>query len=156
METMIRLQFAAEGGFSSRLIGLYDHGWCSHVDAVLADGSLVGARIRGGVLRRLPGYAPFIRTLRVDIDVSKETSGRFYEILRGEMDKPYDWRAIVAFAVDRDWRCQDSWMCSELITSCLERAGYFSFPPVNAANRITPGDLMLMLSVLTPISGGVP
>ena len=36
--------------------------------------------------------------------------------------KPYDKLAIVAFAVNRDWRSPDAWFCDELVAAGLEHA----------------------------------
>src|SRR5215470_8798093 len=36
--------------------------------------------------------------------------------------KPYDKLAIVAFAVNRDWRSPDVWFCDELVAAGLEHA----------------------------------
>ena len=36
--------------------------------------------------------------------------------------KPYDKLAIVAFAVNRDWRSPDAWFCDELVAVGLEHA----------------------------------
>ena len=39
-----------------------------------------------------------------------------------QVGKPYDKLAIVAFAVNRDWRSPDAWFCDELVAAGLEHA----------------------------------
>jgi hypothetical protein len=100
----IVLQFAAQNDALSRAICAFDHGWPSHVDAVMPDGRLLGARADGGVKLRTANYARFARVLRVAIPAADDVSARFYCFLNAQLDKPYDFEAIAAFAFDRDWR----------------------------------------------------
>jgi hypothetical protein len=62
---VIALQFSTEADPVSALIRAFSHGPFSHVDAVLPDGRLLGARADGGVQARATGYAPFSRVLRI-------------------------------------------------------------------------------------------
>lgn len=140
---MIKLQFALENDASAKAIQVFQRGWPSHVDAVLPDGSLLGARLAGGVQIRQPGYAPFTRTQLVTLDAAAD---RFHGWLHQQIGKPYDSLAIAAFAVERDWRRPDSYFCSELIACGLEVGGFFPRPLSNTANEITPRDLLLIVS----------
>ena len=60
---MISLQFSALNDIASEAIKLFERSWCSHVDAILPDGTLLGARadiygnVPAGVQIRPPGYA---------------------------------------------------------------------------------------------------
>jgi uncharacterized protein YycO len=148
---MITLQFSTEKGFASGMVRAFDHGWCSHVDAVLPSGELVGARYEGGVAVRKPGYTKFDRTQIISIPRDQRTEDSFYTFLRNQLGKPYDSEAIAAFIFDRNWRNQDSWFCSELICAALEAAAFFSFRLATTNNRVTPSDLILVLSALTPV-----
>lgn len=140
---MIRLQFSTESGILSEIIRTFDHGWCSHVDAILPDNTLLGARSDGGVQIRPPNYTKFTRTQIVSIPIDDKP---FLEFLHAQVGKPYDSTAIFAFAFDRDWREDDSWFCSELQAAALEKV-WFQHKLSTAANRITPSDLLLALSV---------
>jgi hypothetical protein len=145
---MITLQFAAEGGLSTRLIDFYGHGIFSHVDAVIpSTGELLGARFSGGVAVRKPGYARFERTLRVNLDAEPATVDAFWSFMHDQLGKPYDPQAIAAFVFDRDWRRPDSWDCSEMIGSALETCAWFLNPLATPANKLTPPDLLLAISV---------
>lgn len=153
----ISLQFSSINDIGSALIRAFDHGAFSHVDAIAPGGSLLGARndalggMPAGVQLRGPGYAAFSATKRVDLETTPECAMWFYDFLNKQIGKPYDETAILAFAVDRDWREPDSYFCSELIALALEAAKYFSFPLCAPANKLTPADLLLVLSAVSPL-----
>lgn len=144
--TDIVLQFCAARGLESRAIEWFGHGWCSHVDSVLEDGSLLGARMDGGVAIRQPGYATFSRTERVILPTTPEIAAAYHAFLMAQIGKRYDVDGIVAFVVGRDWRDPTRWFCSELVAAGLETSGYFPYPLATPANRLTPPDLLLACS----------
>lgn len=149
---MILLQFSTVPALSSSLIRLFEHGWCSHVDVVLPEGKLLGARsdvIGGapaGVQIRRPAYENWSRTELVQLLATPKMEARFYGFLNAQIGKPYDKTAIVAFALNRNWREDDSWFCSELVAAALEACGWFPQPLANVVNKITPSDLLLVTS----------
>jgi hypothetical protein len=148
----LTLQFSTEADPVSALIRAFSHGPFSHVDAVLSDGRLLGARADGGVQARAGGYAPFSRVLRVALPAHDDQAARFHDFLTAQLGRPYDLRAIAAFAVDRDWRRPDAWFCSELQCAALEAAGWFAHPIATPANRVTPADLLLLCSAFVEVA----
>jgi hypothetical protein len=117
----------------------------SHVDAVLPNGSLLGARFRDGVQIRPSDYIKFPTSMRVCVETPY--ADKFYEVLLTQIGKPYDWRAIAAFAFgDRDWRDPDAWFCSELQIWAMEQAGFFHNKPPITADRLSPRDQLLLFS----------
>lgn len=149
---MINVRFVTGNDFISNAIRTGERdGWATHAEAVLADGSLLGAHIDGGVQIRPAGYdkATMTRELIVRLEVSANTAlpaeTLFYDFLRAQVGKPYDVTAIAGLAFDRNWREDDSWFCSELMAAALETCGYL--PALSAANNhISPRDLLLVLS----------
>ena len=149
----IALQFVQASGIGSQAIELFEHGWCSHVDCVMPDGRLLGARsdviggaTAAGVQIRTPNYEPVSRTQRVTLLMTDDQEKKFYAFLNEQLGKPYDTTAIVAFAMNRNWRENDSWFCSELMAAAIEASGWFIRPLSNGVNKITPSDLLLVLS----------
>lgn len=150
---MIRLQFVLGTDWTSDLIAWFGgaNTGFSHVDAVLPDGSLLGSRsdqiglIPPGVQIRPPNYARWRYTKVLSLATPQETA--FYNFLRQQLGKPYDKTAIVGFIVNRNWRDDDSWYCSELQTAALEAA---SIVPslVSTPAKISPNALALVLSAL--------
>ena len=123
---MIRLQFVLGRGICSAAIAWFSAGTFSHVDAVLPDGYLLGARsdrIGGkapGVQIRPPGYEKWKSRVVMTLAVDRDTEAAFLRFLNAQIDKPYDSTAIWGFATGRDWRNPDEWFCSELQTAALE------------------------------------
>jgi hypothetical protein len=118
----ITLQFVTCSDPGSWAIRTFQRGWCSHVDSVMDDGRLLGARLDGGVAIRPPNYEKFSRVERVVIAVPYYKERAYWDFLKAQLGKPYDMKAIVAFAVNRDWRSKDAWFCDELVATGLEQA----------------------------------
>ena len=146
------MQFVEMDDLGSKAIQIFERGWPSHVDSVLPDGSLLGARsdvvmgVPAGVQIRPPGYEAWSRFERIELNVAEDVSSRYYAFLQGELGKPYDKTAIAAFPLRRDWRETGSWFCSELACAALEASGFFPKPLGEDANHITPRDLLLIVS----------
>lgn len=150
----VSFQLVHSRGLSSTLIGIGSPGF-SHVDIIRPDGRLQGARSDkiGGALRgvqiRTPFYEKWDRRVVMTLPATSYQEQRFWEFADAQLGKPYDWRAIVAFAIERDWRDPDSWFCSEYGAACLEESGILPKLYV-AENKITPEALALAISVLEP------
>ena len=150
---MIVLQFCRGGDLGSALIEWYGHGQWSHVDAVMPEDTLLGARTDGGVAIRPASYLPSsIPTWRFAVPAGDAATNEFCELLRGQIGKPYDWRAIAGFGAGRDWRDPGAWFCSELQAWALERVGRLPLL-ATPCNKLTPDDLALVLGAVYP--GGV-
>lgn len=57
--------------------------------------------------------------------------------------KPYDWSAITGLALNRDWRREGSYFCSELVVLAFEKIGTPLLNPGMAVFKVTPRDLLL-------------
>ena len=159
----IQLQFVSEADIGSRTISWFSQGHFSHVDALLPDGHLLGSRhdwtcsspgvvrdIPPGVRIRPPSYLNFSRRIVMTVPATDAQTKAFYDFLNTQIGKPYDSLAIVGFMIGRDWREDDSWICSELQTMAGETATILPRLYI-AANKITPVACALAYSVL----GGV-
>ena len=112
---------------------------------MLPDGTLLGARSDGGVQIRQPGYARFTQTHQYSIVTP--LADQFYDCLKTQIGKPYDWRAIIAFGFgNRDWRSTDAWFCSELQIWAAETIRFFENPIQITYDRLSPRDQLLLLS----------
>jgi hypothetical protein len=99
MTETIKLQFVREKGLMPRLIAWWGGGRFSHVDTVLDDGQLLGARndIRGsprGVQIRPPGYTDFIVREVMAVPVTVEQKATYLNFLHDQVGKPYDSSAL--------------------------------------------------------------
>ena len=144
------LRFITEEDFSSRLIRWFTWSDWSHVDFVLRDGRFLGARLDGGVLIRPHDYIipSAFRYAYVEVPDPRKV----YGWATTQVDKPYDWKAIVGFLPRVEWHDPHRWFCSELVAAGFERMGN---PIVDRrASRITPQTAYE--SVLVKKIDGVP
>ena len=149
----IALQFVRGSDVGAKIIEWFDHGaGYSHVDAVLPDGRLLGARsdlvgnAPRGVQIRDPGYVGTDPTLVVRLATAVAMEVAFYAFLTSQIGKPYDTLGILDFIGGRNWRQPDTWFCSELVAAGMEKCGYFPYPLASTTNKITPADLLLAIS----------
>ena len=135
------------------LIAWWGGGRFSHVDTVLDDGQLLGARndrvgdSPRGVQIRPPGYTDFIDRVVMAVPVTAEQKDTYLDFLRHQVGKPYDSQALWGFVLNRDWHQTDSWICSELAADGAEHAKIVSqlYLP---AYQVTPGALALAMSAV--------
>lgn len=133
---MVTLQFSSQDRIGSKAIQFFTWSEYSHVDIVLTDGKLFGARGDGVKIREPWGcYDRIIRK------ISDAPESIIDKALTQE-GKPYDYTALLGFLARRDWTKDCSWFCSELVAWAFSEEGY---PLLNADNyyRITPRDLLL-------------
>lgn len=105
----IRLQFVLGASLSSRLIAWYGQGYggYSHVDAVLPDGRLLGARsdavggVYPGVRVRPANYEKWVRRTLVELPVTESRAHAWVEALQRQVGCQYDKQAILGFILGR-------------------------------------------------------
>lgn len=154
---MIQFQFVLGKGLSSQAIAWYSAGHFSHVDAVLPDGRLLGARsdgpggTRSGVQIRPPFYEQWKQRVVMTLGSDETKSRKFYDWLITQTGKPYDHTAIWGFVTGRDWRSADAWFCSELGAAAIEIADIC--PLLYAPrNKVTPACLATVMSALGAVT----
>lgn len=154
----IVLQFVGGSGFGSGMIKWFGHGAYSHVDAVLSDGTLLGARnddiddVPAGVQIRAASYVENESVRRITLPATDEQEAAFYAFMRAQIGKPYNRIGIYAFAVNASWSSVGAWFCSQVVTAALQASKWMrdlSEPP----NKIDPDDLLLIISALVPVEG---
>jgi hypothetical protein len=76
------------------------------------------------------------------IEMPDDTKQLIIKNLLSQRGRPYDYSAIIGFAIHRDWRSPAKWFCSELQTWAAEVSA-FPLLRTNHLNRISPNDLLL-------------
>lgn len=159
----VEIQFVRPADPISSAIAWMGSSPFSHVDAVIPHdcdwaqpGWLLGARndhVGGGsgVRVRPPGYHKWAERVRFYVPATPAQEGAFYSFLRKQLGKPYDRTAIWGFVSGRNWRDDDAWFCSELITRAGEMAGILPWLYI-AANKVSPGSCCIAYSAI----GAVP
>ena len=74
-----------------------------------------------------------------------------WDFLKAQIGKPYGHLAIVAFAVNRDWRAPDVWFGGEPVAAGLEHAGVVR-KLVLCVNGLDVRDLYLVVSAIAPMN----
>jgi hypothetical protein len=154
--SLIKLRFVGGNDLISKGISAAEYGfWAIHAEAVMPDGTWLGAHYDGGVQARPAGYdkATCTQDMIVSIPVEAAMADKFHAFLRSQIGKPYDIEAIVAFVARRDWQSPDSWFCSELQAAALAHCGWFASALATQFNHITPRDLLLIVSGRVNIQG---
>lgn len=160
MSAQIRWQFVLGQGWSSRLIAWWGSGYrgYSHVDAILPDGSCLGARsdvitpkgqvaIPAGVEIRPPAYEKWKRRTVVTLSVTDIEAKAWEDCLKGERGKPYDSSDILGLIIGRPLSSDGHWICSALQTYALEQIG--RLPKLSVIpQQVSPNTLLTVLSAL--------
>ncbi|QPF81691.1 hypothetical protein IC762_17870 [Bradyrhizobium genosp. L] len=146
---MIRIRFvdgvdAVAAGIRAACYGF----WAIHTEAVMPDGTLLGAHYKGGVQARAGDYdvGQYTKDIIVEIPVEQALADKFHAFMRAQLGKPYDIEAIAALALNREWQEPEAWFCSELVAAALVDCGWFTYRLATEFNKITPRDLLLIVS----------
>jgi uncharacterized protein YycO len=138
---MIALQFSSDGTLGDKVIRHYTWSDYGHVDLVLSDGMLLGARPPDGVQIRPPDYTTFItRAVYGCSFATPEQENWIIAFCKGKLGAPYNYEADAGIRLHQDWSTPGAWMCSQLLGAAFASAGV---PLLNQPlyNRITPEQL---------------
>lgn len=117
----------------------------------MPDGTYLGA-ISDGVKARDRRYdkGKFKKEVFIDIKATADQKEIFYDFVESQIGKPYDlWAILAYFYPSRDWQSFDAWYCSELLGVGLAECGILPKEMAVKFSRVTPRDLMLMISTRT-------
>jgi len=156
---MITLRFVTDSDPVSDTIRRGEMGfWASHVEALMPDGTLLGAHTDGGVAARPRDYdaSQWSQQLYVQVPCSDAQAQEFTAFLQSQLGKPYDMAAIAEMALgvltgeSPNWPQKPSWICSALQTAALLSAGIVKAAPATV-RLATPRDVLVALSALVAI-----
>lgn len=133
---MITLQFSTQRNVFAGLVKWFTWSPYSHVDFVLPDGRLLGARFFGGVKIREPEQ--FSKVERFTVEAPAEV----LDLAGSQIGQPYDWTGILGILARSNWQDSRGWFCSELIAWAFHAAGH-PLLRSHKMHRITPRDLLL-------------
>src|SRR5580704_905086 len=99
----------------------------SHVECVTPEGKYLGQHFRGGMAARDPGYdkAYLSKELFVDIEASADQALAFYGYMNAQEGRPYDWSAILDFALPVNHHDFNHAICSAVVTLGLRKASVY-------------------------------
>jgi len=120
----------------------------SHVEAVLRDGTVIGA-YGGGVARRAnDADADSTNQMFVYIPRTSEQIDAWEAFLVSKIGTPYDYEAIAGFALHKDMHTLGHVICSALITDALRHNGVVSEHLLKPDHMTSPSDLAMSLSFM--------
>lgn len=158
MNFPLHIRFVEGGAIDSRIIRWGTHSTWSHVE-LYDEERTFGAQLKGGVCWR-SRYDPCYRNVKATHLITLDLSQREWDLVQWFISasdgKPYDWRAIVAYAAGnprwmwrhRNWREEDSWFCSEWVSRLLEIIGRLRFLQPMPVTRIAPAHVWQFLTVV--------
>ena len=156
IDAYVRLSFVCGADWSSRLIAWWGNGagGFSHVDALLADGTLLGARddtiktkegvaIPPGVQIRPDNYEKWVRREIVKIPCTSQQAADWDAWLRAQVNSEYDKAAILSFITGTPMHEAGHWICSACQSGGLIQVGLLRPSPI-PTSQITPDALYLL------------
>lgn len=158
----VTLRFVSSNDLISRIIRGGELGFrYQHVEALMSDGSLLGAHGDGVDARPRDYDKSYVEDLYVTVPCETAQALVFESFLRSQVGKPYDFDAIAEMADGfltgeaPDWTQSPSWICSALQTAALLTAGIIHGAPATV-RLATPRDVLVACAALTPIGAPTP
>lgn len=141
MDTVAILFSTTSNPFSWLIRALTWSRW-SHVSIVDGD-SIIQAHALHGVIRT--PLAEAIETAkRVElVRLPARDPAAVISAAASQIGKPYDWTALAAWLLRRDWQEPDSWFCSELVAWAFDKGRSALFRP-DILQRVTPEHLAML------------
>lgn len=156
MPSTIRIRFTRNNTLTSHVIRAFTWSDYSHVEFAMDMGYLgalgwggkskSGIPFKSGVQLRPLDYNWTGQFQMAEIEVPDEnTKQKILKFAMSQIDKPYDWTAILGLGLHRDWHEHDSWFCSEYVAESFVEG---NFPLIrDIVDRVTPGMLYDLESV---------
>ena len=155
----MKVQFVLGADWPSRVIAWWGQGYggWSHVDAVMDDGWLLGARddvidppglpvVKAGVQLRPPNYERWARRSVIDIPATPIEERRWLDFLQHQINFQYDSGAILAFITGRrEPTAPGHWICSALQMGAARASGK-AFATLIPDSQVTPNSLYLLFT----------
>lgn len=150
----IRFRFVRNRTLFSSLTGIDERYWATHVEAVMPDGTYIGAYPTGVAIQN-PGYdaATWTQQLFVDLPCTEAQQKAHEDYLRSRVGTPYDWMSIVGFAAHMDLHSTHHLICSALQHMSLRQpeAPYFPYPLAIPSHFTSPAIFAMVLSAIVLI-----
>lgn len=134
----------------SPIIGWFGDGYYTHIDVLTPQGMLRGARsdviqgIPAGYQDRPQNYEEWVRCTRFTLPVRATQYSAYWDFSDAQLHKPYDsFGLLKTFLLERNWRDDSKWWCSEEVAANGEFARLWQVDPM--VNGVTPGDMVYLL-----------
>lgn len=139
---MAIVRLVSGNGVASGLIKWYTNSPFSHVEFWTPNGYL-GSQAPEGVMLRPFNYTGFDSESFREYKLPDAAELALMQWCTAQVGKGYDWLAILALPLHRDWRSEDDWYCSEFVAAAFDHVGYPLFQNPQDVTKITPRDVSL-------------
>lgn len=139
---MAIVRLVSGAGFTSDVIKWYTSSPFSHVEFYTPLGFL-GSQAPGGVRLRPFNYCTYNSVEFREYVLPPEVDEALIAWVSSQIGKGYDWTAIIALPLHRNWRDPSDWYCSELVAAAFDHVGYPLFAHPAEVSKITPRDVAL-------------
>lgn len=155
----VTLRFVTGPGLVWSIIRRSEMGlWAGHVEALMPDGTLLGAHQDGGVQARPRYYdkGQWTQEAFVTLPATAKQQTAFEAFLRLQIGKPYDMGAVEEMAIGEltgeapSWPESPAWICSALVMAALLTAGLIKAAPATV-RLATPRDVLVGCGFLVSI-----
>ncbi len=154
MSAIIAFQFVQSNDPIGRIIQIYERGPWSHVDCVLPNGDLLGARsdaVGGkppGVQIRPPNYEAWPARDLVQLEATDEQLNAWTAFLHSQVGQAYATAdLIMEYLTGRGGgNVNGDWWCSKLAASSAENSLWLPKPLGQSVNTITPRDWYIVVT----------
>lgn len=118
----VRLLFSTTHWPLSAVIRVATWSWWSHVALVDGDSVIEAVAVHG--VRRGPLGNSMTRAADFAlVDLPCRDPAAVLAAAASQIEKPYDYTALIGLALRRDWQQDDAWFCSELVAWAFDAAG---------------------------------
>jgi len=138
---MTTIRFTRGTGLACWIVRTATWDWSSHVGFKLDDGTVLdatpdfGVSIRNAVDDETTEYWKIL--------APKQHIANAVTYAKGQVGKPYDWKAIIGMGLRRDWHDDSKWFCSELVEGAFDFVHWPLVRDADLLDRITPRDLRM-------------
>lgn len=140
----MKLIFTRRHTVASLLIRLFTGSRWSHVACIVSDKMVIDSTFKHGGVRLRPIADVVCESSAFDeVSVPLADEQAAVDWLTAQLNKPYDWTAIVGFVFRSGWAEPDRWFCSELAEGAIRAGGLVRFRTDLA--RLTPGHVWMVV-----------
>ncbi|SCU94337.1 conserved hypothetical protein [Cupriavidus necator] len=118
--------------------------WSRWSHVALVDGETVIEAVAVHGVRRAPLAEAIARAASFAfVDLPARDPAAVLAAGAAQINKPYDYTALIGLALRRDWQARDAWFCSELVAWSFEAAGQ-PLLRSEVVRRVTPQHLWML------------
>lgn len=142
MDNTVAVLFSTTSSPFSWLIRLLTWSRWSHVSIVDGDTIIQAHALRGVIRTPLSEAIANAKECEL-VRLTARDPAAVVAAAASQIGKSYDWTALLAWLLRRDWQKDDSWFCSELVAWAFDKGRSALFRP-DILQRVTPEHIAML------------